>query len=187
MLSESEHSSVVQSRIRGLGAYIFCAVMDHETWSNSNCSDQQPPKTLLQTIYDEMDKWKTESDIQYLHDRTDLSALQSEKEAWSLLSDRISSFLNRLNAFLAQVETTLQASIQLCSEFWELLQEWIIISNAYKKKYDRSYEDVPQTQHDLQSLIKRLRTAANTACAAHDGSSLDQTGCRHPSPKSPNG
>ncbi|MDD3897091.1 MAG: hypothetical protein PHU04_04650 [Candidatus Peribacteraceae bacterium] len=191
MLTEAEQQIVDENKVWGFGAYMQCAFFDYEYWNKAHKENQLPGNDLLQKIFDGMERMKSAFDITYLVGNTDLRILTSEKEAWSLLSDRIGNFLERLKDFLEQSNDEPQdqsvLSKQLYSEFWELLQKWNVISNAYKKKYERCYDDIPHAEENLRALIDRLRTAANTACAAQAGSILNSDEGRQTSPKSPVG
>lgn len=179
MLSEFEQKIVDQNKIWGFASYMQVLYFDYDDWKKAARSNQLLTKEQLEEIYDGMNRMKSHFDIVYLTGNDDeMKVLQLEKMAWALLSEHIASFISQIKNFLGTLDIPsdekIYRSTQLMNEFWELLQEWNIISCSYKAKYERRFNDIPKTEQDVQNLIDRLRTAAmetlhlDGACVSED-------------------
>ncbi len=167
MLTESEQQIIDGNKIWGFWAYLQSAFFDIYNWGRAAQSSQLLPKEELRIIYDKMYEMKVLFDIIYWADEGELLILWEERIAWLLLSEKVVKFLVLFEVFLWQANRLDQECMDfnrlLMNEYKTLIQEWNIISMAYKAKHQHSCGKILQSQQklQLQELIDGLKTSVH--------------------------
>jgi hypothetical protein len=83
-----------------------------------------------------------------------------EQEAWKLLSPHVKGYVNEFGIYISGYSPQTAEQKPLLTHVntgWNLLQQWNMISQSYKAKYEQVWDKVEERETTLRGLIQELR------------------------------
>lgn len=165
MLAEREQDIVNRSKEWGFGAYLQWAWFEYPSLQGEIGGGHYPTQGRLRDANKRMDSQRKGFDVCYLlalpHE--EINPLQIEQEAWRLLSPRVKGYVNEFGIYIDGYSPRSADQGVLLTQVntgWNLLQQWHLISQSYKAKYEQNWDTVGEREGALRALIEQLQQQA---------------------------
>lgn len=158
MSPEHERQIVIKYKECGFGAYLQGAWSTYPVLQKEIGEGRYPTKELLIEVWEKMDHKKIGFDCRYLFE--EVGPLRVEQETWRLLSPLVQKHLDKFGAYIADYQpSSAEKEVLLghINEGWGLLQLWNLVSESYKAKLSRKWQNVPEREEALKVLIQELQ------------------------------
>lgn len=162
MLAEREQDIVNKSKEWGFGAYLQWAWFEYPSLQNEIGEGKLPAQERLSVVNKRMDCERKGFDVCYLlalpHEA--VNPLQVETEAWRLLSPHVKGHINEFGIYISDYSPQTAEQEPLLAHVnkgWNLLQQWNVVSQSYKAKYEQSWNKVAERENALRELIQKLQ------------------------------
>ena len=162
MLTEREQAIVNKSKEWGFDAYLQWAWCEYPSLQGEITESKYPTQTRLRSVNKRMDSERKGFDVCYLLalPEEEVNPLQIEQDAWRLLSPNVRGYVNEFGIYIdGYSPKTAQQELLLAhvNTGWNLLQQWNVISQSYKAKYEQVWDKVTEREDAVRKLIQGLQ------------------------------
>jgi hypothetical protein len=160
-LNEQELEVVRKCKEWGFGAYLQGAWFQYPGLVRKIEEGNYPSQNELIKLNQKMEQRRLSFDDIYLDllPREELNPLEIEQQAWKLLSPFIRQHTDIFSKFLETYYsngTQREQILTPINNWWNLLQDWNILSNSYKAKLEKMWDEVESREQQIRDLTKRL-------------------------------
>jgi hypothetical protein len=157
MLSELELKVIDDCQGMSVGAFFELAYLCFPNELANSGSGETPHIANLRRLMRRMRMHATQFDTIYFYElpRAPVNPLRVEQEAWALLSPQLHRYQSELSVLLDNYDRYgVIADLPGCLQRgWELVQKWSLISDSYKAKESKKYDQIPAREAAVRDMM----------------------------------